>query len=123
MKSIQFLIIQYQILRSKNGSKLAAHEIDGRDVLRLKGTAVSILAVKKIFFKFRGQKKNGGKLTGNSITVILAHEIDGRVNHSECDVQTGFIFRLETATRGFEKVFQTWPSLIHRGPKTRRYEK
>ena len=57
MKSIQFLIIQYQILRSKNGSKLAAHEIDGRDVLRLKGTAVSILAVKKIFFKFRGQKK------------------------------------------------------------------
>ena len=45
----------------------------------------------RIYFSNFAVKKNCDQLKGNSITVILGHEIDGRVNHLECDVQTGFI--------------------------------
>ena len=48
-----------------------------------------------------------------SIPTVMAHKLNGRVNHIECDVEASLVFGPQTSSRSLEKVFNAGSGFVH----------
>jgi hypothetical protein len=53
-------------------------------------------------------------LTGHSVSAVVAHEVDGGVDHVEGDVDAGVVLDLDAVTGRLEKAFYARPRVSDR---------